>query len=379
MARKNDATTLDQILYMAFELSKTKWKLGFSSGLGQRPRIRTMEAGDLEQLGEEIRVAKERFGLAADSDVVSCYEAGRDGFWIHRSLESIGVRNLVVDPGSVPVNRRGRRAKTDRLDVGGLLLNLIKYELGETDVWSVVRVPSEMDEDARHLHRQLEALKRERTRHVNRIKAALFAHGVEVPLGKGFMERVENVLRWDGTPLPPGVKARVCCEYRLLETVQALMAEIEAERRRVVREGTDASAEMVRQLLGLRGVGMQSSWLLVMELFAWRRFENGKQVGSLAGLTPTPYDSGGSRREQGIGKDGIRSVRSMAIELAWCWVRLQPQSKRTLWFNERFADGSKRVRKIGIVAVARRLLIDLWRYLEHGVVPEGAQLKRATA
>lgn len=362
-------------LYLAFELSDKKWKLGFTIGLGQRPRERTIEAGDLVALGEEIRRAQERFGLAETTPVMSCYEAGRDGFWLHRYLVAAGIENLVVDSSSIEVKRRARRAKTDRLDVGKLLSMLIRYHSGEKEVWGVVQVPSAEAEDKRHLHRELATLKKDRTRHINRIKGLLAGQGVRISVQGDFLKRLESVHVWDGSPLLPGLRSRLEREYACLQFVNQQVQEVETERSEAIRTSNDPSVEKVRQLLRLRAIGENSAWLFVMEFFGWRDFRNRREVGGLAGLTSTPYQSGDESREQGISKAGNRPVRAMAIEIAWSWLRYQPQSELSRWYWERFGHGSKRIRKIGIVALARKLLVALWRYLEYGEIPTGAQLK----
>jgi transposase len=367
--------TGDATLYLAFELSNERWKLGFKIGLGQRPRERTIRAGDLKALQREIRQAKKHFGLAEDARVLSCYEAGRDGFWLHRYLVEKGIENLVVDSASIEVSRRAKRTKTDRLDVGKLLTMLIRYDSGERKVWSVVHVPSAEAEDSRHLHRELRTLKEERTRHTNRIKGLLVSQGVRLPVGADFEERLEKVRLWDGSAVPRGLRSRVEQEYACRKFVNEQILKLEAERREMIRNSSDPSVEKVRQLLQLRGIGENSAWLFVMEFFGWRAFRNRREVGALAGLTPTHYQSGDETREQGISKAGNRPIRGMAIEISWGWLRHQPKSKLSLWYQERFGQGSKRLRKIGIVALSRKLLIELWRYLETGAIPDGAQLK----
>ena len=372
---RNAESTPAPALYLAFELGNAEWKLGFTTGLGQKPRLRTVKARELGALQDEIRLAKRRFGLPETTMVKSCYEAGRDGFWLHRYLVSQGVENLVVDSASIEVNRRARRAKTDRLDVGKLGTMLIRYHHGEKTVWSVVHVPSVEAEDQRHLHRQLLTFKADRTRHINRIKGLLASQGVVLPVASDFLERVEGVRLWDGSPLPPGLRARLEREYARYQAIDQQVREMEAERREKIRHSEQASDVMVRQLLKLRGIGENSAWLVVKEFFAWRNFHNRREVGSLAGLTPTPYQSGEESRERGISKAGNRPVRAMMIEIAWGWLRYQPESELSLWYQERFGQGSKRMRKVGIVALARKLLIALWRYLETGEIPAGAQLK----
>lgn len=363
-------------LYLAFELGNREWKLGFSVGIGQRPRRRKIEAGDLVALAWEIGEAKKRFGLPERAEVLSCYEAGRDGFWLHRYLVASGVENLVVDSASIEVNRRAKRAKTDRLDVGKLVTMLIRHHSGEKKVWSVVHVPSVEAEDKRHLHRELATLKQDRTRHSNRIQGLLVGQGDRLTVRGDFLERLEGVRLWDGSPVRPGLRSRLEREYAGWQFVDGQIQELEAERAELLRTSTDPSVEQVRQLLRLQGIGENSAWLFVMEFFGWRDFRNRREVGSLAGLTATPYQSGDESRDQGISQAGNCWVRAMATEISWGWLRFQPQSELSRWFQQRFGGGSKRIRKIGIVALARKLLIALWRYLEYGEIPAGAQLKR---
>src|SRR3990172_1286133 len=363
------------VLYLAFELGNVEWKLGFSVGFGQRPRGRTIAVRDLEGLQREIELAKKRFGLPETAWVVSCYEAGRDGFWLHRYLVEAGVENLVVDSSSIEVNRRFRRAKTDRMDVAKLLDQLMRYERGEKKVWRVVRVPGVEAEDRRQFHRELEDLKAERTRHINRMKGLLAGQGVRLEIGSVFVEKLSAIRLWDGRPIPEGLRARLEREYKRLQFIQGQIRELEGQRVEAIRRSADPEVEKVRQLLRLKGIGLNSAWVNTMEFFSWREFRNAKEVGALAGLTPTPYQSGDSSRERGMSKAGNRHVRALAIEIAWGWLRYQPESELSRWYKRRFGDGSSRVRRIGIVALARKLLIALWRYLETGLIPQGAVLK----
>ena len=362
-------------LYLAFELSNTQWKLGFTIGHRKRPRLRTVLAGDLMALQEEVGRAKARFQLPANTQAVSCYEAGRDGFWLYRYLTSVGIVNLIVDSASIEVSRRAKRAKTDRMDVGKLLTLLIRYHSGEEAICSVVNVPSVAAEDNRQLHRELGALKTERTRHINRIKGLLASQGVRMAVGKGFLEQLETTCLWNGTPLPPGLRTRLEREHERFQLVNHHIQVLKQERKEIIRFSDQPEIEQVRQLMRLRGIGVNTAWLFVMEFFGWREFRNRREVGALAGLVPTPYQSGDQSHEQGITKAGNRLVRAVAIEIAWAWLRYQPQSKLSLWYDKRFAHGSKRLRKIGIVALARKLLISLWHYVEKGIPPDGALLK----
>jgi len=361
-------------LYLAFELGNAQWKLGFTIGFGQQPRQRTIPAGNLDKLQAEIAAAKKRFRLDEPVRVVSCYEAGRDGFWLDRYLRSAKIENVIVDASSIEVNRRARRAKTDRLDVGKLLTMLLRYHNGEAKVWQVVQVPTLEQEDGRQLHRELLRLKQERTRHINRSKGLLVSQGVRLAVKQDFLKRLERVRLWDGSPVPPGLKGRLHREFARQQLAESQIKALEAERRAAIRDSTDPAVEKVRQLLRLRAIGPNSAWLYVMEFFGWRNFRNRREVGSLAGLTPTPFQSGASDREQGVDKAGNRYIRSIAIEIAWRWLYLQPESDLSKWYQARFGQGSKRMRKIGIVALARKLLIALWRYLETGEVPAGAVL-----
>ena len=368
--------TSDRVMFLVLELSASKWKVGTTVGLGQKPREKTIDAGNLGGLLEEIARAKERFGLPAEARVVSCYEAGRDGFWIHRWLDAQGIESVVIDPASVQVDRRKKRAKTDRLDLGMLVRCLIRWFEGEPKVWSVVQVPSVKDEDDRQLHRELRVLKSEQTRHTNRIKSLLISQGVKIPAKAGFVGLLRSCRVWDGSPLPESLVCRLEREYRRLEIVREQILQLEKQRREALRKSQDDKVEKVRQLMRLRGIAYNSSWLFVMEFFGWRQFKNRRQVGSLAGLTPTPFNSGAMDREQGIDKAGNPRIRTMAIEIACCWLRFQPQSELSLWFQKRFGNGGKRARRIGIVALARRLLVALWRYVDQGVIPAGAILSK---
>jgi len=368
-------------LYLAFELSNQEWKLGFTVGLGQHARQRKITAGDTAALTQEIALAKQRFGLPADAPVVSCYEAGRDGFWLHRFLENEHITNLVVDSASIEVSRRGKQVKTDRLDVEKLLSMLLRYHGGEARVWSVVHVPSLAAEDHRQLHRQLLALKEERTRYVNRIKGLLVGQGIHLAVDAEFLTRLPQLRLWDGSALPEGLRTRLQREFTCWQFVHRQILELEAERRGILRNSQEACIEQVRQLLRLKGIGdaKRSAWLYVMEFFGWRDFQNRREIGALAGLTPTPFQSGADDHEQGISKAGNTLIRAMAIEIAWGWLRHQPDSELSQWYQERFGAGSTRLHKIGIVALARKLLMALWHYLESGEPPPGAVLKPATA
>lgn len=374
-ARREEGTTSSTVLFLAFELSNKTWKLGFTTGLGQKPRERTIPAGELPKVFEEIEAARRRFKVAEAAPVVSCYEAGRDGFWLHRALMAAGVRNLVVDSSSIEVKRRARRAKTDRLDLGKLLTMLVRYQEGERTVWSVVHVPEVGEEDRRHLHRELADVKAERSREINRIKGLLASQGIVLSTRGKVAIEVEQLRLWDGSPIPEGMGNRIRRAVQRLAFLDGQVEELEGQRVSELMHSPAADVRQIRALMLLKGIGPSTAWVLVREFFGWRKFRNRRQVGALAGLTPTPYQSGDSSREQGISKSGNRHVRVRAIEMAWMWLRYNSGSVLSQWYQKRFGQGASRQRRIGIVALARKLLISLWRYLETGAVPPGAALK----
>ncbi len=361
------------VLYMAMELSNKTWRLAF--GDGRRARQVCIDAGEIGRLREQVSKAKVKLGLGSAARVVSCYEAGRDGFWLHRQLEELGIANHVVDAASIEVSRRARRAKTDRLDAQALLDKLSRYERGERRVWRVVRVPPPEWEDLRQLHREREQLLGERTRHRNRLSSKLVAQGIRLRIDGKFLRRLGEAKLFDGRPVPEHLKAGLEREWERLELVQSQLKVLQERIRTLLKESEPLKA--VRTLMLLTGVGWVGAWLLVMELLGWRAIANRRQLASLAGLVPAPFNSGTMVREQGVSKAGNRRVRALMIQLAWLWLRYQPDSKHSRWFQARFGGGSKRQRRIGIVALARRLLVELWRLLETGVVPEGARLKVA--
>jgi transposase len=375
MTRPNESTAPTGSLLLAFELGQRSWKLGFTVGMGQRPRIRQIPAGAIGTLVMEIERAKKRLSLPADSPVISCYEAGRDGFWLHRYLVAAGVTNYVVDSSSIEVNRRARRAKTDCLDLAGLLSLLARYVLGDQRAWRVVRVPTVAEEDARHLSRTLEALTQDRTRLMSRLKSLLATQGVSLPINAQFLPRLEAAQLWDGTPLPPGLQERLTRTWRQLQEVDGQLRDLKTLRLTRPEHLTPATSLALTQLLSMRAIGPIGASVLATEIFGWRRIRNRRELGALVGLVPAPYQSGETHYDQGITRAGNAHVRRVIVQLAWGWIRHQPDSALTHWYQQRFGGGGKRVRKIGIVALARRLLIALWRYLETGIVPVGAQLK----
>jgi transposase len=377
LARMED-TTKQPSLYLSLELSSSQWKLTF--GDGARVRERNVDAGNLDDLAREIEQAKEKLELPTDCTVQSCYEAGRDGFWLHRELLKRGVTNLVVDPSAIEMSRRMRQLKTDRIDGRKLLAQLIRYQRGERGALRVVRVPSAEAEDARRPERERKRLQGERTAHRNRIGALLILHGVRFPLNLNvgvaqFKTALQERLTPTGEPLPAALQAEIVREYERLLAVQKQLRDVDAEIAAWRKAKKHPWAKKMDHLSQLCGVGEKSSDLLVREFFGWRVFANRRQLASAAGLTPTPFASGTVDREQGISKAGSPRVRALLVEMAWLWLRRQPHSQLADWFHERFGKSGKRSRRVGIVALARKLLIALWRFLEQGVIPEGALLK----
>jgi transposase len=366
-----ESTRATPALYMALELSATTWHLVFGVGLATAVRHRTIAAGDVAGLRAEIGRARQRFGLAADAPVRSCYEAGREGFWVHRHVTREGLTNVVVDSSSIEVSRRARRAKTDRLDGGKLWRLLVRYWSGERDVWHVVRVPSEALEDSRHQERGIATLVAERTAWRNRIHGLLMLHGRRTRITPRFGTQLAALRDWQGDALPPGVVRRITDAWQVLTTIEAHLRAARRAQRAELAAATSAPAQIAARLQRLRGVGARSAAVLAKELFS-RDLRNRREVGALTGLVGTPYASGGTVREQGISRAGLARVRAIAVELAWAWRRYQPHSAVTQWFEQRFGAGGRRSRKVGIVALARRLVIALWQYTRTGVVPVGA-------
>ncbi|MDM0117184.1 IS110 family transposase [Variovorax sp. J22R133] len=366
-------TAIQGELYMSFELGDKQWKLTASDG-HRGPSRYNVDAGDTAAVAHCIGKARERCKLESQAKVHACYEAGRDGWWLHRWLIEQAVDNIVVDSSSIEVNRHARRAKTDCIDGDKLLAMLLRHHRGER-VWSVVYEPTPEDEDARRTHRELARLTQERTSHTNRISSLLVLHNLRPKVIIGGRDWA----RWWGRKceqVPPALRADIGRESARLALVKQQVKAMEAERR---QELADGKQPQVAQLAQLRAIGPQGAWVLVKEVFGWRRFANRRELAGCLGLAPTPYASGDSQIEQGISKAGNKRARALLVELAWSWLRWQPGSALTQWFNRRFAGGGKRMRRVGIVALARKLAIALWRYLQYGEIPAGASLKPATA
>lgn len=361
-------------LYVAFELSAKQWKLAMTSGFGVEPWLRTVAAGDLRGVARAIQQARARFRLTPAAPVASCYEAGRDGFWIHRALTQLGITNRVVDSASIEVNRRARRAKTDRLDALKLVRMLVRACSGERDVWREVRVPSATDEAARHVSRERTALVQEQTCVMNQMRSWLATWGCALPSRRASAWWT-TVRDWAGAPLAAAVQARLARAAARVAVLEDQIAELDAAQQAALRVAPADSA--LSRLVQLKGVATTGASVLLDEGLVWRAFRNRREIGGILGFAPTPYDSGESQHEQGISRAGNARLQAISIQLAWNWVRWQPTSALTHWYRERFAGGGKRLRRIGIVAVARKLVIAFWRYATAGVVPAGAILKGA--
>jgi transposase len=379
MTRSTECSAAPVHLLMACELGQQWWKVGFTTGLGSRPRRRRIAAGDVTTLQTEIARAKGLFGLPSDAAVISCYEAGRDGFWLHRYLTAQGITNHVIDSASIEVNRRARRSKTDALDLVGLLNLLARYVAGDRRCCRVVRVPSLAAEDARQLHRTIEVLQADRTRVINRLKAVLATLGVRLAINTDMLTQLDAARLWDGAAIPSGARQRMESDWRQLHAIDAELSAAHAARAGLPVDVETTTGRYVQTLQTLRAIGPAGGWVLATELFGWREIRNARQLGALVGLVPARYQSGTMQRDLGITRAGNTHVRRIMVQLAWGWLRYQPHSTLSQWYQQRFGHGGPRMRRIGIVALARKLLIALWRYVEADVVPEGALLKPAVA
>jgi transposase len=384
--RKSSAPTVVSdvaTVYVAIELSLKNWLAALQSPRQERASRHKLAAADgrgLWAMIERERTALLRSGHS-EVRVVTCYEAGRDGFWLHRFLLAHGAESQVVDPGSVLVNRRARRAKSDRLDVEGLLRLVIRHDAGDRHLGRMVAVPSVAEEDARRPGRERQRLLSERTAHNNRIQGLLATHGAYGyrPLRGDRWVRLAALRCADGQPLPAQVRSEIERELHRLEYVDAQIAALEKQRAADIAAAPadDGAVRQLKALRRLRGFGIEFSSMLAREVY-YRRFANRRQVASYVGLTPSPFLSGATDHEQGIAKAGNRRARSTAIELAWLWLRHQPDSALSRWFHARLgANKSRRLKCILIVALARKLVVALWRYLTTGLLPQGAQLKPA--
>jgi len=369
-------------IFVSVELSQKVWLVTLHSPDKDRMSRHKVEAGDSAGLLSLLDRVRERAGrkLGTVPGVKSCYEAGYDGFWLHRLLQAKGIENYVFDPASIAVEQRSRRAKSDRIDGEQLVRTLMAYLRGEPRVVRIVRVPSPDQEDARRKTRERDRLVGEQTGHSNRIKSLLRLHGFAVgnPRRRDWLKWLAGQRDWQGQPVPPQILAEIEREHARLMVVAEQLAALE---KTAAPAQTPAVVEMGRRqemLFRLKSLGPAFTSSLTGEVF-YKDFTNGRQVGSYFGLAPSPWKSGGIDREQGISKAGNPRARQKAIELAWLWVRHQPDSALTLWFRERTAKVNKRIKRITIVALARKLMVALWRFLTTGLVPTGAKLKPVTA
>ena len=372
----------ERTLILAIELSNTSWVLA-----AQIPGLPGVKAKrSIEPTPEALMAAIASYRARAETAgrnvdrVVTVYEAGWSGFWLVRWLAKYGIETHVIQPSSVPVDRRARRAKSDGIDAELLLRTLLAWLRGEPRVCSMVPMPTEADEDARRRVRERAELVTERFGLVNRIRAILATLGAGEynPLRRNRRQRLDELRTALGDSLPTHAHAKIARMLDRLELLLIQITELEQSRDAVLEDkAPDRAASMIQQLAKLRGVGVQTATVLVREGFV-REFANGKALGSYAGLTATPYSSGGIEREQGIGKAGNARLRTVMVELAWLWQRYQPDSAQVSWFRERIRGTGRRMRTVMVVALARKLLIALWRFATLGVVPEGAVMKPAS-
>jgi transposase len=370
-AIRSEVSVIEPVLYVAFEVGKKDWKVAMTSGFGVAPLLRTVPSGDWAAVDRALCAGRQRCGLAPTSMVVSCYEAGRDGFWIHRALVARGIHNRVVDSSSIEVNRRARRTKTDRIDAIKLVQMLVRVCAGEARVWSEVHVPSAADEARRHVSRERTVLTQEQTRLINQMRSWLTTCGAALPRHRpeGWWTTVRD---WAGAVLPGAVQARLARAQARLRLIVDQIAELDGQQRQQITGAAAGSA--LAQLVQLKGIATTSASVLIDEGLVWRAFQNRRQIGGLLGFAPVKYESGESSHDQGISRAGNTRLQSVMVQLAWGWVHWQPLSALTIWYRACFGPG-KRARKIGIVALARKLLIALWRWATQGVLPAGAVLK----
>lgn len=376
-------TTIDtrDVCCAALELSKTSWVCAFSAPGDSKATVHKIRAGDVNRLIDILNSSKEKAQchLGRQLQIVLCYEVGYDGFWLARVLIGRGIRTVVFDPASFLMPRRGRRAKTDRLDAEGMMRTLRTWLSGDREVARDVQIPSVEQEDAKRIERERKYLVEERISIVGRIKGLLALHGIWLSgkrVGKGLRERLDTMRTGDGRPLAPFLRREIERMLRRYDFVSQQIEEVVADRKEALADnsGRFPQAEKVRRLMTLDAVGETTATVLVAEVYH-RWFETRRHVASFVGLAPSPYRSGDTDRDRGISKAGTKLARQTLVELAWFWLRYQPNSWLSLWWHERFGDKGMRGRKVGIVALARKLAIALWRFVEEGLVPEGATLK----
>jgi len=367
-------------VYVAIELSNTLWLVGTRLPGADKPKMHRLSAGDVTGLVTLLADLRARTiaKLGREAAIACCFEAGRDGFWLHRVLSAHGVDTHVVEPTSILVNRRAKRAKTDRLDAEGMLRVLAAYLSGDRQVCSMVSVPSPEAEDAKRPHREREHLVQERTRYENRILALLATQGIrERPSLRTWERDLATLQTGDGRALPKLLSAEIDRLRRRLVLTMELIRELDAERTAALNAApVDAACQKITALRRIRGIGENFAAVLVREVL-YRPFANRKQLASYVGLTPMPYQSGSMDRDRRIGRAGNTRARTTLVQLAWLWLRYQPDSALAAWFRERVGTLAGRTRRIAIVAMARKLLIALWRYAETGQVPDGVVLSAA--
>ena len=369
-------------IFVSLELSRSTWLItSLSPGGRDKMSKHSVRGGDVAELLSRFKLLQKKAQARTGKlfPIVAIQEAGLDGFWIHRALEANDVESHVVDPASIATSRRHRRAKTDKIDGEALVRTLLAYKRGEPRVCAMVRAPSPEDEDRRRICRERKVLVAERVEHVNRIKGLLFAQGVGgyEPLRRDRRKRLEDLRTGDGRPLPALLKAQISRELDRLEMLLEQIKTVEAERDALIAAEKEATFPRTpaAMLLDIRGIGAEFAAILWSEgLF--RRFNNRRQIAAYAGLAPSPWQSGSVDREQGVSKAGNPRLRTTLIQLAWLWLRHQPKSALALWFEERVKQRG-RLRKTTIVALARKLLIALWKYVTLGVIIEGAVMKAA--
>ena len=373
----NTSATLTPRLLVAIEMSLKNWRLVMSPEGGTRNRVKTVEAGNYLELEKAVAEARERFKLPPQTLVVFCYEAGRDGFYPYRRLTEVGHEVWVIDSASIEVSRRQKQAKSDGIDGDKLAELMQRKARGEKKALRIVRVPSLEVEDERLLPREREIILHDIGRLRNQIESILFTQGY-----RGIPKTAAALKSWaaERSELTPQLRERLGREVERLALLETQLQKVERAMAVKVRQENGAGiAAVAGALMQLCGIGLIGAWVLSSEIFGWRKFRNRREVGAVLGLAPTPYSSGQDVREQGISKAGNRRARSMLVELAWLWLRYQPGSALSQWFMARFGGGGKRMRRIGIVALARRLAVALWRYADQGVLPEGAKLKNGAA
>jgi transposase len=373
-----DTTTAENTLYVAIELSASAWLVAVLLSGVEKVKLHRVDAGDATALLGFLAMhrarAEERLGAAVE--VVSCFEAGRDGFWLHRWLLANGVNNRVVEPTSILVSRRARRAKTDRLDAQGLLRVVAAHHRGDHQICSIVRAPSPEEEDAKRPHREREHLVRERIRIENRLEALLATQGIRKrPSLRSWDSDLAELRTGDGRELPPNLRAEIDRLKRRLTLTLEMIGELEGERTAALdADPSDIGARKIAALSRIRGVGDNFAAVLTREVF-YRRFDNRRQLASYVGIAPMPHQSGAMDRDRRIGRAGNPRARTSLIQLSWLWLRYQPRSELAAWFRDRVGAPTGRTRRIAIVAMARKLLVALWRYVETGVVPTGVEFK----